>query len=876
MEDPIRKPSYRKPSISRLSSLNENLQSISDNEDCAFETERSTKKVRKFSRKQSRSNIMLGALKKDLQEIEANPAIRKHRKSIQRIDSRENQVNRNLEVFNETVSRMSWPRDQQKRRRYSSFGGLTSRSRRKSSVSSVSSGEIVLTDRELRKITMMQTLQNMGVKFPKKRPQNVPQSPTMNEVEVMENMQLRKRHSLSTRMLEATKLVEKRRQPETLKPLDNIIREVTEVSEMVTASSSDEKKKGSRPSSNESQSSNVMRAVPRANFQPRHRASIAGTSVAMEGIGAFRKRIKRRKTRPIQKFKRLAKFLVVLLRSWRVHAQSVHEILLSFDNIDAVTNTSNSEVELLFDISEYKAAKEAKISNELKRILNKKPGTRTKDEVYYIQIALRNYKSIVEYPVHMQKMLAEKAWYESYDAKRIIVREGHVPMCFYFLLTGSGVVSAMDRKTNVRKTIMYLSRGDSFGEQAIMTRSLRQTTVISRDRIELLTISDTDFVDIFMSGGLRDPNDPFLRSLEFLKEWPVELLSDNPKKAIFSYFKRQTVLVADSQKNDWIFVVKSGSCSILKKLEPVAPKKSLTKAAKQRTWRENVVGAMDQDKSLSHNEQLALMCEEEIKRLEEKNANIHYYALPEINVATNAAYSQLRQEHDKIVNQNTITRALHDLESMNLDEEKMASVTGSKNELIPPPVQRRKMSLVDLSNLMLKTPFLKAPGHSASTERKNDSIVYPVTTTENEEDEEEEERPSTASTRKDLQDDDKEAEKAPIFVNVYTLTKGDVFGLQDVVFDNQTSLSLVSNGVEVIMIHKKFFTDQLNVSQFVRLREKIYPYPSEEKLKQDLTDRVSWDYQKKTAFLNALRNAAIRKQNIHDARSHLTIPPVVV
>lgn len=49
-------------------------------------------------------------------------------------------------------------------------------------------------------------------------------------------------------------------------------------------------------------------------------------------------------------------------------------------------------------------------------------------------------------------------------------------------------------------------------------------------------------------------------------------------------------------------------------------------------------------------------------------------------------------------------------------------------------------------------------------------------------------------------------------------------GLQDVVFDNQTSLSLVSNGVEVIMIHKKFFTDQLNVSQFVRLREKVCVY----------------------------------------------------
>jgi len=49
----------------------------------------------------------------------------------------------------------------------------------------------------------------------------------------------------------------------------------------------------------------------------------------------------------------------------------------------------------------------------------------------------------------------------------------------------------MDRRTNQRKTLLFLNRGDSFGEQAIMTRSIRQTTVISRERIELLTISDT-------------------------------------------------------------------------------------------------------------------------------------------------------------------------------------------------------------------------------------------------------------------------------------------------------------------------------------------------------------------------------------------------
>ena len=54
----------------------------------------------------------------------------------------------------------------------------------------------------------------------------------------------------------------------------------------------------------------------------------------------------------------------------------------------------------------------------------------------------------------------------------------------------TGVVSFLDPKSNTNKTVLFLNRGDSFGEQAIMTRTLRQTTVISREKIELLVMSD--------------------------------------------------------------------------------------------------------------------------------------------------------------------------------------------------------------------------------------------------------------------------------------------------------------------------------------------------------------------------------------------------
>ena len=37
--------------------------------------------------------------------------------------------------------------------------------------------------------------------------------------------------------------------------------------------------------------------------------------------------------------------------------------------------------------------------------------------VLKVQIALRNYKSIAEYPVDMQKKIASKGWYETYVHK---------------------------------------------------------------------------------------------------------------------------------------------------------------------------------------------------------------------------------------------------------------------------------------------------------------------------------------------------------------------------------------------------------------------------------------------------------------------------
>lgn len=59
----------------------------------------------------------------------------------------------------------------------------------------------------------------------------------------------------------------------------------------------------------------------------------------------------------------------------------------------------------------------------------------------------------------------------------------------YFIVLA--VVSTSDGESQSQKTVMFLNRGDSFGDVAILNGSVRETTVISREKIELLVMGDS-------------------------------------------------------------------------------------------------------------------------------------------------------------------------------------------------------------------------------------------------------------------------------------------------------------------------------------------------------------------------------------------------
>ncbi|CAD5115173.1 DgyrCDS4170 [Dimorphilus gyrociliatus] len=553
----------------------------------------------------------------------------------------------------------------------------------------------------------------------------------------------------------------------------------------------------SSSASNVTQLKNLDRLeFQRSNLSRHISVDSSNHSTLNHSLSLSKRQLNRRKKQQMlgAKFRRLSHFLVVLFSVWKQHRERVKKFMEN--NVDMVDVESKKD--LLFDVTAFKIDSQLRVSNATRRILAKDPSSRTKDELHYLLVALRNYEAISEYPVRIQKMMAARAWYERYDSKRVIIRQGHVAKCYYFILSGSVVVTKMENETGHSNTVCFINRGDCFGDIGIANQERRLATVISKESIELLVFDDEDFVEIFMSGGLKNTDDPFFSSVDCLNGWPVHLLAENKHNAMLSYFKRKTVLIHDSKISDWICIVKSGSCTVLKKLNPVTT-----------VFRSKIQAKPSIGDSRSVLSQHKLLINQGFKRHED-------YL-------------------ERTISLKNRIRSLRDLDipwlkAMVIREQSAKAVISRDGNAFPTQGpflsqtgQRKEANMLEIFN------------ESASPEGSKKTLIDSL----------------NSQYMNSQNNDDKD--RATVFVRVQVLTKGNVFGLADLIHGEQTSLTLVSNGTECILINKRFYMENLNQALWRRLRRELCPYPTDNELLEAFYSYMKWRKNKKKEFQRTLQ-----------------------
>ncbi|KAI3378756.1 hypothetical protein SNEBB_010395 [Seison nebaliae] len=262
-----------------------------------------------------------------------------------------------------------------------------------------------------------------------------------------------------------------------------------------------------------------------------------------------------------------------------VEGNEIEEEISQLQGMD--TNSSIG----IFDLSYFRRPKERQLSKEVKYALTLPPTRRTGEQINNIVLDLtQSVQQFAEFPINMQQELAKRSYYDEFGANRVILRQGHYADNFYLILSGKTVVTITktneENGTTETKDVAFLKKGDTFGELALMSGAKRNATVSCCTSVTLLTLDRSAFVDIFMhyEKGSVPSHIRFLHKVEYIKHWPIaELPYDKPNICLFTYFKKGTVMCKNSTNSEWLYIVKSGHCRILKLLD--APKINKTKAS---------------------------------------------------------------------------------------------------------------------------------------------------------------------------------------------------------------------------------------------------------------------------------------------------------
>ncbi|XP_032812412.2 uncharacterized protein LOC116943575 isoform X2 [Petromyzon marinus] len=530
---------------------------------------------------------------------------------------------------------------------------------------------------------------------------------------------------------------------------------------------------------------------------------------------------------------RAIQILHTLAHQYRESSQARPE-MLSFAQLQFGRDLTSYGNGLSFDPSFYRAPKEHDVSTETKAVLSLPPAVRSQDK---LRAALTSLRTVVEafgeFPKTMQKGLVRYGWYESFGPGRMIIRQGQVPQNFYLLLTGTALVTKvrMDQQSGEVsvKTVTFLKQGDFFGDLAILMRARRNATVVCKETVALLAVNRQDFVNIFMQNGVCSGEPEFvsfLRSLEEFQGWPLHLLPlDSTSVCIHSYFRRGAVICKDTATSDMLYVVKSGSVRVLKALAP-AKRRCGTRAADARPRR----GSLDEETIAARGSGRS-------------GSDARGQPQPEARPKLAGGHSAGPRSSPPSL------RGLPNGESPPAGGEAVGGVSRSSQEA----EERRAMVGLGAEGCggggddggggdyvagggggggdgSGGGGDCTREGESGTGDTRNGGIVGS----------------GMSSHRSSPGDSHK------VYVHVQSLQSGQIFGLADTVFQESTSMVLVSEGAECVLISREFFRKHVDDAYIQHLGKKLSPYPSHESLQQELQCLVEWNNFKTTLISRLL------------------------
>ncbi|XP_059171648.1 uncharacterized protein LOC131952810 [Physella acuta] len=204
-------------------------------------------------------------------------------------------------------------------------------------------------------------------------------------------------------------------------------------------------------------------------------------------------------------------------------------------------------------------------------ILSLPPEQRSEQHCRRLHALLRGLKSFDKFTEEMQLSLCRAFTLEKVQEGRVVLKSGHVGVNFYFIYSGSVFVNYEDISldgTPFMRTVAMLTRGDSFGELALLQDIRRTATISVREKCELLVVEKDVFASVcpkIFEKELAEKH-AFLSTLDLFSPsfWSPEAIQSLCMNAQIQEYKINKVIVANSSLEDWIYACMEGKCQVIR------------------------------------------------------------------------------------------------------------------------------------------------------------------------------------------------------------------------------------------------------------------------------------------------------------------------
>lgn len=186
---------------------------------------------------------------------------------------------------------------------------------------------------------------------------------------------------------------------------------------------------------------------------------------------------------------------------------------------------------------------------------------------------LRKYEYFSSLSDSALETLSNQIKVVNFPAGSTILQEGKVGDEFYFVEQGELEVT-VKTKADLDAKLAVIGKGQGFGEMALLTCSVRSSTVTAKTAVVLYELSKRDFEEAVLQDAafknmLLDRTSSLTNYAKIKTLQPFQLLEPMKMHAVMekmqekSYAPGQDVIV-QGQKGDFYYVIKSGRVAILK------------------------------------------------------------------------------------------------------------------------------------------------------------------------------------------------------------------------------------------------------------------------------------------------------------------------